>query len=478
MSGLIAEALALPLLVVLATTAHHPVRWPFVVAAAGTIFAAVVCLALFVVLAKPPVSEDQQPNIWFGVVCLAMTALGFVAMAAPTMAALYLPAVLIGVGFVCVIGDRRMLVSTALYTLVLVGVVEWTVGVSPASIASAVGIYSCTIAVTAWMYTRTVGTLNTQVNFQGALERLNDAFDGVGHTTKSSADTVEEVLRRGITLVTTVLPADRVGIFVRSETLGRFSLVDAWPQIDERTEELSHLPALLLALRSNSVVLDHDHCVIPVGYCSEGELAMVIERAGWDGGIDERAHEAASCLATAFLRRTSRANFISGLRAESRTDPLTGLANRRSMMERIEIEMARAMRSDTPLSLAMVDLDYFKRFNDQFGHVAGDTVLRSVAAVLVSNVRSQDMVARYGGEEFCLILPDTDIEGAHHLLDELRHGGRTNTTSLGVTISAGITSWDGIEDITSIIERADQALYRAKETGRNRVVSIQAFTEF
>lgn len=478
MTGLLAELLVLPLLVVLASSTTHPVRWPFVVAGGITLLVAMVTLALFVVLAKPPASIDQQPNVWFAVVCLGMTALGFIAMATPSLAAFFLPGVLIGVGFVCVIGDRRMLLSTAFYTLVLVAVTVWTIGDSVISILAAAVVYSATMATTAWMFTDTVGTLNTQVNFQGAMDRLNDAFDGVGHTTKSSADTVEEVLKRGITLVTTVLPADRVGIFVRSETLGRFSLVDAWPQVDERAEELAALPELLLALRSNAVVLDHDHCVIPVGYSSEGELAMVIERAGWDGGVDERAHEAASCLATAFLRRTSRANFISGLRAESRTDPLTGLANRRSMMERIEIEMARAMRSDTPLSLAMVDLDHFKKFNDEFGHVAGDTVLRSVSAVLVSNVRSQDMVARYGGEEFCLILPETDIEGAHHLLDELRHGGRTNTTSLGVTISAGITSWDGLEGATSLIERADQALYRAKETGRNRVVSIQAYTEF
>jgi diguanylate cyclase (GGDEF)-like protein len=140
--------------------------------------------------------------------------------------------------------------------------------------------------------------------------------------------------------------------------------------------------------------------------------------------------------------------------------------------------MAHALRNDTPLSVAMIDLDHFKQYNDRYGHVAGDTLLRSIAAVMVSNTRGQDLVARYGGEEFVLVMPDTDLVGGHHLLDQLRRGGRDTTSDFGVTLSAGLTSWDGLEDATSFIERADQALYRAKETGRDRVVSIQAFTEF
>ena len=120
----------------------------------------------------------------------------------------------------------------------------------------------------------------------------------------------------------------------------------------------------------------------------------------------------------------SRANFVSGLQAETRTDPLTGLANRRCLYERIEIEMAHALRSDTPLSVAMIDLDHFKQYNDSYGHVAGDTLLRGIAALMVSNVRGQDLVSRYGGEEFCLVMPDTDLVGGHHLLDKLRAGGR------------------------------------------------------
>ena len=205
---------------------------------------------------------------------------------------------------------------------------------------------------------------------------------------------------------------------------------------------------------------------------------MVVRRSEFDRRVDRRTRETAELLAAAFLRMTSRANFMSGLLTESRTDPLTGLANRQTLYERIEIEMAHALRSETPLSVAMIDLDHFKDYNERHGHVAGDTLLRSIAALMVSNIRGQDLVARYGGEEFCLVMPETDLVGGHHLLDKLRGGGRDATSEFGVTLSAGLTSWDGFESTTSFIERADQALYRAKESGRNRVVSIQAFTEF
>ena len=178
-----------------------------------------------------------------------------------------------------------------------------------------------------------------------------------------------------------------------------------------------------------------------------------------------------------FLRMNSRANFMSGLHTESRTDPLTGLANRRSLYERIEIEMAHALRSETPLSVAMIDLDHFKDYNDGYGHVAGDTLL--------AHRRPHGLEHPWAG-------PRRPVRRRGVLPGHARHrpgrrppppgtssaaGGREATSEFGVTLSAGLTSWDGFESTTSFIERADQALYRAKESGRNRVVSIQAFTE-
>ena len=162
------------------------------------------------------------------------------------------------------------------------------------------------------------------------------------------------------------------------------------------------------------------------------------------------------------------------LAAAALKDPLTGLLNRRGF----DLAAAQELGSGAGGAAAlMCDIDFFKSINDQYGHVVGDTVLRSVSAMMVSNTRDQDLVARYGGEEFCLVLPDTDLLGGHNLLEHLRSGGRDATTDLGVTMSVGLTSWDGIEDPLTFIDRADRALYRAKNSGRDRVVSIAAYTD-
>jgi diguanylate cyclase (GGDEF)-like protein len=320
--------------------------------------------------------------------------------------------------------------------------------------------------------------LNESINFRRAIGALNDAFeeDGPGEAATNIA-VIRDAYRHGLPFVTSIIPATRVAIFARHGRPGTFARISAWPDERDDSADLESLSGLTEALQTNAVLIDTDHCFIPIGYCAEGELVMVIERKEARHKSDHRTREGAELIASSFLHATSRSNFVSGLQAETRTDPLTGLANRRSLYERIEIEMAHALRSESPLSLAMIDLDHFKRYNDTHGHVAGDTLLRAIAALMVSNIRGQDLAVRYGGEEFCLVLPDTDLLGAHHLLEGLRCGGREATTDFGVTLSAGLTSWDGIEDTTSFIERADQALYRAKAAGRNRVVSIQAVTD-
>jgi diguanylate cyclase (GGDEF)-like protein len=120
----------------------------------------------------------------------------------------------------------------------------------------------------------------------------------------------------------------------------------------------------------------------------------------------------------------------------------------------------------------MVDLDRFKQYNDANGHVAGDTVLQAVASLLAASVRSQDLVARYGGEEFCVVLPDTDVHGAHALMDRIRITAGEAPIAQGVTCSVGVTQWNWTESATEVIDRADMALYAAKQQGRNLVVAF------
>jgi diguanylate cyclase (GGDEF)-like protein len=161
-------------------------------------------------------------------------------------------------------------------------------------------------------------------------------------------------------------------------------------------------------------------------------------------------------------------------------DGLTGLANRRSFDETLDQEWRRARRNHAPLSLALIDIDYFKRYNDHYGHQAGDDCLKTVATTLAHAAeRPGEMVARYGGEEFAVVLPVCDLKTATALAEKMRsrieeiklpHVG----SMIGhVTISCGVATLgdngDGIPDETSLISAADQALYAAKEAGRNRV---------
>lgn len=170
-----------------------------------------------------------------------------------------------------------------------------------------------------------------------------------------------------------------------------------------------------------------------------------------------------------------RSSLIGGLREEAVTDPLTGLANRRTMQSVFEHLLAHAARTGAPCSVAMIDIDQFKAFNDHHGHLAGDDVLRSYASLLLSGVRGQDVVIRFGGEEFCLLLPETDLRGARTLLRQLRAGlawiERPADAPPLPTFSAGVATWDRTEDRRTLLQRADRALYRAKATGRDRVAS-------
>ena len=176
---------------------------------------------------------------------------------------------------------------------------------------------------------------------------------------------------------------------------------------------------------------------------------------------------------------------LEAVRTESLTDPLTSLANRKYFDTMLAKAMAEAAGRNEPLSLIMADIDHFKTFNDSFGHLTGDQVLRLVAMSLQQNVKGQDIAARYGGEEFAVVLPNTMLRSALTVADHVRRAvmtkdlmKRSTGEHLGrVTISLGVAALRPGESAQSLIERADACLYAAKRAGRNRVV-CEADPEF
>jgi diguanylate cyclase (GGDEF)-like protein len=186
-------------------------------------------------------------------------------------------------------------------------------------------------------------------------------------------------------------------------------------------------------------------------------------------------------LATAVAERISLAvanlKLREVLRDQSIQDPLTGLFNRRYLEQSLDREVHRATRAKRSISLAMLDIDHFKHFNDTFGHQAGDLLLREVAAVFKARVRAGDLACRFGGEEFALVLAETNTDGARACIEKIREAVKHlalqfRGQSLGsVTISAGIAAFpEQSENAEGLIHMADDALYRAKKEGRDRVV--------
>jgi diguanylate cyclase (GGDEF)-like protein len=180
----------------------------------------------------------------------------------------------------------------------------------------------------------------------------------------------------------------------------------------------------------------------------------------------------ATLLAAAIVLRSQR------LRRQSRSDRLTGLPNRSFFDERVQAELSRARRYGEPVSLAMIDIDHFKKFNDTWGHAAGDVALRGVAACILASVRQSDLVVRYGGEEFVVLLPGMGAMAAMERVEDMRQTveqlplsipRREDSARVTVSIGLAVYGTDGTQ-AEDLLDRADARLFEAKAGGRNRLV--------
>ena len=177
-----------------------------------------------------------------------------------------------------------------------------------------------------------------------------------------------------------------------------------------------------------------------------------------------------------FTDITRRKVLEASLMKLSREDPLTGLYNRRTILDSLEEEIKRGQRYEHPLSFLMMDIDHFKKINDQWGHPAGDEVLKSFAAECRSLMRENDKMGRFGGEEFVMLLPETAQPDAALAAERVRNRTaemdiktKCGTAAIPVTVSIGVTTATASDDVEAIIARADEALYVAKNQGRNCV---------
>ena len=227
---------------------------------------------------------------------------------------------------------------------------------------------------------------------------------------------------------------------------------------------------ILEALKADPALAD-----VPVIFItSHNEPAF--ELSGFEqGAADFIAKPVSAPLVVARVKTQLRVKRIADeLRRIATIDGLTGVANRRGFDDALQHEWRRARRSGDPLALLMIDVDHFKSFNDRYGHPAGDVCLRAVALALVRcSLRPADLVARYGGEEFVVLLPDTPVAEGQVILTRLQRaltGGlfMHESKQVFVTFSAGVTAYRANEAIETALERADQALYEAKRTGKNR----------
>jgi diguanylate cyclase (GGDEF)-like protein/PAS domain S-box-containing protein len=200
-----------------------------------------------------------------------------------------------------------------------------------------------------------------------------------------------------------------------------------------------------------------------------GEVLLGVLVLGWHAPnpvMDGRTRSLMEVLSTQVAGALARSQLVEQLQAMARTDSLTGLLNRRAMTEALVRDIEGSRRHTRPLSIAMVDLDHFKAFNDRLGHQSGDRLLASVARRWTAELRPMDTLARYGGEEFLVLLPSCELQAATRIADRLRAA-----MPEGQTCSIGVAQWDGSETTSSLVERADAALYEAKAAGRNLTVA-------
>ena len=330
------------------------------------------------------------------------------------------------------------------------------------------------------------------------------AVSGVLHALNAS-NSLEDSFTAVAASLRSITRCDRIGLSLidkNRQTLRIETLDRQHDEFGEGTEiilsETAASENILAGIPHISPVLESEQdypmekALIELGYRSRIVLPLIVETEVIGGlsliwraaeAYDERLLTLLEQVADAVALAVEKDRLFKSVQNLAITDELTGLFNRRRLMEQARLELERAIRFERSVSFVMLDIDYFKRVNDTYGHLVGDEVLRALADLIRENVREIDVVGRYGGEEFAVLMPETVLEEAHAVAERLRLETErmqvaTEAAEIAVTISLGVATTLGqVIDLDTLITDADNALYTAKDAGRNCVRLAQVIAD-
>ncbi|MBS1846934.1 MAG: GGDEF domain-containing protein [Actinobacteria bacterium] len=448
-----------------------PTNWPWV----GAVCVVVVSIALANVgWFRRMVRSDGyvSPPAWI-VLCellVATVAAAAMCYAIGGVTGIYRPVVFVPMLLVAMMGNRWMILVTWFTAVVAVSVAAVASGSVDEGAVSLVFTYGVVWGIAAIMvHLLAMSALQSDDQMAGLVDAAGIA---------AQANTLEEGVERLLPLVADWAGAARAAAYhaeadaVTAALSGRVELIGRQPETAQLEAPTSD--EFVEAHANRGVILHADRAML-VAESGDGEvLAIVLEGLGQPSYDRLMVQFNLERMVMQIGVLLSRSRYVTRLETLGWTDGLTGIPNRRALNDRLGQELAMASRRGETVSVATIDLDNFKVFNDSFGHLAGDDLLRAYADRLRARLRTSDFVARYGGEEFCVILPATDGPGAEGLFADLHDSFRDADDLHGVTFSAGIAVWDGIEDGDAVVGRADEALYDAKAAGRDRTIVDRA----
>ncbi len=296
-----------------------------------------------------------------------------------------------------------------------------------------------------------------------------------------TAESATEALESALASLGALLDARLAGYWSRTLQGGleRRATWSARPDTDAAAalpERFTRAERLRLGDDPELATLEDDSTAVTIPTTRAGEPAGIVRLVGGPA----MALDASVLRALAFAGGQigeihgvleERHELVETLSRLALTDELTGLPNRRAWEEAVRRELARAVRDGHPVCIAVLDLDGFKRFNDEYGHQAGDRALAASARAWQAQLRTSDVLARYGGEEFAALIRAWPLQTAVDVIERVRRA-----TAADLTASAGIAGWDGVESGEELFGRADAALYEAKQSGRDRTIAALAAT--